>query len=25
VWIGHPHMVGWRPSRLNADVVALAT
>ena len=23
-WIGHPHMVGFRLSRLNAVVVALA-
>jgi hypothetical protein len=25
MWIGHPHMVGWRLSALNVLVVALAT
>jgi hypothetical protein len=25
VWIGHPHMVGWRLAELNVLVVALAT
>jgi hypothetical protein len=24
VWIGHPHMVGWRLPVLNADLVPFA-